>query len=37
LEKHAGAYGPVMAALGGLGAKWLLLLYLYRRRLFLRV
>jgi len=37
LEKHAAAYGPVVAALGVLGAEWLLLLYLYRRRLFLRV
>jgi predicted acyltransferase len=37
LEKHAGAYGPVVAALGVLAAEWLLLLYLHRRRLFLRV
>jgi predicted acyltransferase len=37
VEKHAGAFGPVVAALGVLAAKWLVLLYLYRRRLFLRV
>src|SRR5262249_46307627 len=36
-ERHAGALGPVVAALGVLAAEWLLLLYLYRRRLFLRV
>jgi predicted acyltransferase len=37
VERHAGAFGPVVAALGVLAAQWLLLLYLYRRRLFLRV
>ena len=37
VERHAGAFGPVVAALGALAAQWLLLLYLYRRRLFLRV
>jgi predicted acyltransferase len=37
VERHAGAFGPVVAALGVLAAEWLLLLYLYRRRLFLRV
>jgi predicted acyltransferase len=37
VERHAGAFGPVVAALGVLAAKWLVLLYLYRKRLFLRV
>jgi predicted acyltransferase len=37
VERHAGAFGPVVAAFGVLAAKWLVLLYLYRRRLFLRV
>jgi predicted acyltransferase len=37
VERHAGDFGPVVAALGVLAAEWLLLLYLYRRRLFLRV
>jgi predicted acyltransferase len=37
VERHAGAFGPVVAALGVLAVEWLLLLYLYRRRLFLRV
>ncbi len=37
VQRHAGAFGPVVAALGVLAAEWLLLLYLYRRRLFLRV
>ena len=37
VQRHAGAFGPVVAALGVLAAQWLLLLYLYRRRLFLRV
>jgi hypothetical protein len=37
VERHAGAFGPVVAALGVVAAEWLLLLYLYRRRLFLRV
>jgi hypothetical protein len=37
MERHARAFGPVVAALGVLAAEWLLLLYLYRRRLFLRV
>jgi predicted acyltransferase len=35
--RHAGAFGPVVAALGVLAAEWLVLLYLYRKRLFLRV
>jgi predicted acyltransferase len=35
--KHSGAFGPVLAILGALTLKWLFLLYLYRRRLFLRV
>jgi predicted acyltransferase len=37
VQRHTGAFGPVVAALGVLAAQWLLLLYLYRRRLFLRV
>jgi predicted acyltransferase len=37
VEQHAGAFGPVVAAFGVLACEWLLLLYLYRRRLFLRV
>lgn len=37
VEKHAGAFGPVVAAGGVVAAEWLVLLYLYRRRLFLRV
>lgn len=35
--KHVGTFGPVVAALGVLAAEWLVLLYLYRKRLFLRV
>ena len=35
--RHTGSFGPVVLALGVLAAEWLLLLYLYRRRLFLRV
>src|SRR5262245_5746730 len=34
---HAGSFGPVVLALGVLAGEWLLLLYLYRRRIFLRV
>ncbi len=37
VANHAGAFGPVVLALGVLAAEWLLLLYLYRKRLFLRV
>jgi predicted acyltransferase len=37
VERHAGDFGPVVAAVGVLAAQWLVLLYLYRRRLFLRV
>ncbi len=37
VERHAGAFAPVVAAMGVVAAEWLLLLYLYRRRLFLRV
>jgi predicted acyltransferase len=37
VERHAGAFGPVVAALGVLAAEWLFLLYLYQKRLFLRV
>jgi predicted acyltransferase len=33
----AGTFGPVIAAAGALLAKWLVLLYLYRQKLFLRV
>jgi hypothetical protein len=29
--------GPVILAAGSLALEWLLLLYLYRRRIFLRV
>jgi predicted acyltransferase len=35
--KHAGSFGPVILTSGVLLLKWLLLLYLYRRKLFLRV
>jgi len=35
--RHTGSFGPVVLAIGVLAAEWLLLLYLYRRRLFLRV
>jgi predicted acyltransferase len=37
VERHAGTFEPVVAALGVLAVEWLLLLYLYRKRLFLRV
>lgn len=37
LTKRTGAFEPVAVALGVLAVKWLLLLYLYRKRLFLRV
>jgi predicted acyltransferase len=37
VEKHSGTFGPVVAAAGVLVVKWLLLLYLYRKGLFLRV
>jgi predicted acyltransferase len=37
LAEHAGTFAPVLIALGVLGVKWLLLLYLFRQRLFLRV
>jgi predicted acyltransferase len=37
IVKHSGTFGPVVAAAGVLAVKWLLLLYLYRRGLFLRV
>jgi predicted acyltransferase len=35
--KHAGSFGPVILTSGVLLLKWLLLLYLYRKKLFLRV
>jgi predicted acyltransferase len=35
--RHSGAFGPVVLALGVVAAEWLFLLYLYRRRIFLRV
>jgi predicted acyltransferase len=35
--RHSGSFAPVVLALGILAVKWLFLLYLYRRRLFLRV
>jgi predicted acyltransferase len=34
---HSGSFGPVVLIAGVLAAEWLFLLYLYRRRLFLRV
>jgi predicted acyltransferase len=37
LARHAGTFGPVVMDAGVLAVKWLLLLYLYRKRLFLRV
>jgi predicted acyltransferase len=36
LARHAGTGGPVVMALGTLALEWLLLLYLYRNKLFLR-
>jgi predicted acyltransferase len=35
--RHSGSFGPVVLAAGVIAAEWLLLWYLYRRRLFLRV
>jgi predicted acyltransferase len=35
--RHAGLYGPILAAAGTLAVKWLFLFYLYRKRIFLRV
>jgi predicted acyltransferase len=35
--RHAGDYGPVILASGVVLLKWLVLLYLYRKKLFLRV
>ncbi len=37
LIRLAGVYGPIVAVAGMLAVKWLLLLYLYRNKLFLRV
>ena len=37
LAKHLGSFEPVLLALGLVAIKWLLLLYLYRNRVFLRV
>jgi predicted acyltransferase len=37
LIRHSGSFAPVVLAAGILTAEWLFLLYLYRRRLFLRV
>jgi predicted acyltransferase len=37
VARHAGTFGPVVEALGVLAAEWLLLLYFYRKRIFLRV
>ncbi|MFO0809904.1 MAG: DUF5009 domain-containing protein [Gemmataceae bacterium] len=35
--RHAGDFGPVVAAAGAIAAEWLLLYLLYRNKLFLRV
>jgi predicted acyltransferase len=35
--RHAGSFAPVAAALAVLAVKWLFLLYLYRKRIFLRL
>jgi predicted acyltransferase len=37
LIRHSGSFAPVALAMGVLAVEWLFLLYLYRRRLFLRV
>ncbi|HEV3258836.1 MAG TPA: DUF5009 domain-containing protein [Gemmataceae bacterium] len=35
--KHSGSFGTVLAAISVVAVEWLLLLYLYRQRIFLRV
>jgi predicted acyltransferase len=37
VARLSGSFGPVVLAVGVLALEWLLLLYLYRRRIFLRV
>jgi predicted acyltransferase len=37
LIRHSGSFAPVATALGFLAVQWLFLLYLYRKRIFLRV
>jgi len=37
VARYSGSAAPVVIALGVIAAEWLLLLYLYRRGLFLRV
>lgn len=37
LARHLGGFGPVSLAMGLVAIEWLLLLYLYRNRIFLRV
>jgi predicted acyltransferase len=37
LINHSGSFGPVLHAIGVVGIEWLFLLYLYRKRIFLRV
>lgn len=37
VARHSGSFGPVVLALGVLAVEWLFLLYLYRKRIFLRV
>jgi hypothetical protein len=37
VARLSGSFGPVVLAIGVLALEWLLLLYLYRRRIFLRV
>ena len=37
LAGHLGSFGPVLLAMGLVTGEWLLLWYLYRNRIFLRV
>jgi predicted acyltransferase len=37
LARHLGSFAPVLLAMSLVGIKWLCLLYLYRKRIFLRV
>lgn len=37
VAKHSGSFSPVVLAMGLLAAEWLFLLYLYRKKIFLRV
>jgi predicted acyltransferase len=37
VARHSGSFAPVVLALGVLAVQWLFLLFLYRKRIFLRV